>query len=298
MERERDDRGQFADEIDPEDTLQVFTEREDMAEPITAGEVEEKLGWSRRTAHNKLEKLERRGVIKSKKIGARGKVWWVPISQDLVSLSSLNLSETGIPTTPEEILDILGDSLPGRNDETKRERAEVVLTAYRYLQAEGEASTNEIRNYTHERHPVEATDKQSGPERLWVNYLRDALAELPGVEGGNVSRAGAWRYIDPAGELAQKLDNVELDDWVALREVAGEGKIADRQRAMIQLAYDQLRGNELRKADFKERLPDYTAHYADFNGLWTYCIRDALASADDVSIQDEGRYTIFARPSA
>lgn len=77
--RGRDDGGRFADGIDPETVLDVFDAREDLARPITATDVVDELGIARRTAHNKLNALVERGVLETRKIGARGRVWWTPI---------------------------------------------------------------------------------------------------------------------------------------------------------------------------------------------------------------------------
>lgn len=62
--------------VTPEDVLEVFDERGDASEPLTAPEVADELGCSRRTALNKLHKLADRGSVKSKKVGGRSRVWW------------------------------------------------------------------------------------------------------------------------------------------------------------------------------------------------------------------------------
>ena len=78
-DRDRNESGQYADGIDPETVLEVVDAREDLARPITAGDVVDELGIARRTAHNKLGALVERGVLETRKIGARGRVWWRPI---------------------------------------------------------------------------------------------------------------------------------------------------------------------------------------------------------------------------
>jgi len=57
----------------------VFESREDYAEPLTASEVAEELGCSRRTALNKLHELEGETELTSKKVGGRSRVWWIPV---------------------------------------------------------------------------------------------------------------------------------------------------------------------------------------------------------------------------
>ena len=59
-----------------EDALRVFEEREDEKEPLTAVDVAEGMGSSRRTATNRLDELVEGGRLKTKKTGARGRVYW------------------------------------------------------------------------------------------------------------------------------------------------------------------------------------------------------------------------------
>jgi len=57
----------------------VFEDREDYAEPLTASEVADQLGCSRRTALNKLHDLQEETDLTSKKVGGRSRVWWIPV---------------------------------------------------------------------------------------------------------------------------------------------------------------------------------------------------------------------------
>ena len=82
--RKRNDQGRYADGIAPETVLEVFDEREDPARPVTAGDVVDELGIARRTAHNKLNRLVERGVLDTRKVGAKGRVWWQPIRQESI----------------------------------------------------------------------------------------------------------------------------------------------------------------------------------------------------------------------
>ncbi|MFC4552535.1 PAS domain-containing protein [Halorussus sp. GCM10023401] len=49
-----------------------------VCDPVTASEVGEELGCTRRAALNKLDELAERGDIESKTVGARSRVWWRP----------------------------------------------------------------------------------------------------------------------------------------------------------------------------------------------------------------------------
>ena len=61
------------------DVIEVFRERTDYAEPLTASEVAERLGCSRRTALNRLHDVQEETDVTSKKVGGRSRVWWVPV---------------------------------------------------------------------------------------------------------------------------------------------------------------------------------------------------------------------------
>ncbi|MGM0590042.1 MAG: PAS domain S-box protein [Halobacteriota archaeon] len=60
------------------ETLATFQRIAPRGTPLTASEVADELGCTRRTAYNRLEKLVERGDVKTKKVGARGRVWWLP----------------------------------------------------------------------------------------------------------------------------------------------------------------------------------------------------------------------------
>ncbi|WP_192918500.1 bacterio-opsin activator domain-containing protein [Salinigranum salinum] len=62
--------------IDLTDVLAVFERQERLGTPLTAPEVADRLGCARRTAHKKLTRLSERGDLSTKKVGARGRVWW------------------------------------------------------------------------------------------------------------------------------------------------------------------------------------------------------------------------------
>jgi MarR-like DNA-binding transcriptional regulator SgrR of sgrS sRNA len=64
------------------DVTDVFQDREDYAEPLTASEIADRLGCSRRTALNKLHDLQEETDITSKKVGGRSRVWWIPVHVD------------------------------------------------------------------------------------------------------------------------------------------------------------------------------------------------------------------------
>ncbi|QLK27194.1 hypothetical protein HYG81_06210 [Natrinema zhouii] len=77
-DRERSDTGEFDDHIPVDRVRAVFDELEDSAEPLDAGTVAEHADMARRTAHNKLNDLVDEGELRTKKVGARGRIWWIP----------------------------------------------------------------------------------------------------------------------------------------------------------------------------------------------------------------------------
>jgi len=73
MERERDDSGQYTEQVSPERVLNAFDEVD--LPVLTASEVAEEIGSSRSAAYNKLETLVDRGKLHKKKVGARAVVY-------------------------------------------------------------------------------------------------------------------------------------------------------------------------------------------------------------------------------
>lgn len=59
-------------------TLAAFDVQGEPGEPLTTREVAEALDVTRRAAYDRLESLADRGDLETKKVGARGRVWWRP----------------------------------------------------------------------------------------------------------------------------------------------------------------------------------------------------------------------------
>ncbi len=64
--------------IDEGDVLSVFDDLAKRAEPLTAEEVANATGCSRRMAHDTLDSLTEQGHLKSKQFGERIQAWWRP----------------------------------------------------------------------------------------------------------------------------------------------------------------------------------------------------------------------------
>jgi response regulator of citrate/malate metabolism len=73
MERERDDSGQYTEQVTLKSVLAVFEKA--IIPVLTAKEVAEELDCSRPAAYNKLEELVDREELHKKKVGARAAVY-------------------------------------------------------------------------------------------------------------------------------------------------------------------------------------------------------------------------------
>lgn len=73
MERERDEGGQYVEQVTLDRVLDVFANAE--IPVLTANEVAEELECSRPAAYNKLETLVEDGELQKKKVGARAVVY-------------------------------------------------------------------------------------------------------------------------------------------------------------------------------------------------------------------------------
>ncbi|MGQ3327631.1 helix-turn-helix domain-containing protein [Halorubrum sp. FL23] len=73
MNKERDDSGQYTEQITLDSVMSVFDRVE--VPVLTASEVAEELDCSRPSAYNKLENLVEQGDLYKKKVGARAVVY-------------------------------------------------------------------------------------------------------------------------------------------------------------------------------------------------------------------------------
>jgi hypothetical protein len=279
--------GEYTTNIRADDALDVFRGRPDRAKPLGSADIQEALGWSRGTVHNKLNELVERGDLETRTIGSRTRVWWEPIPR-----GGVFEEHRGIPTTPEDIRDWV--DITARTEEVAQNRARAIYAAYELLRERKEAMIAELRDVAVETNP---DDESNNPHGHWVNYLREALRPLPGTvppgRGGTGESEAIWRFIDPDGELAEQLD-VELDDWIATVETPGTDERKKHRRALLQMAYEYLqKEGEASKSDFKQALPSYTGQYTNFDGLWSYYLRSTLIDAPGVEYDGGGRHSAF-----
>jgi len=202
--RARNEHGQYVGRVSLDATLSVFHAREDAAKPLTATDVMEALDCSRRTAHNKLEELERTDKIESRKVGARSRVFWVPLSQDQPPARGRSDATDETPphdrVTPDatsaDALDhppvvssaIERAELPGSGPMLDARR-EALSAAYQYLTDHPEAKKSDfLRDVYHDY----AAGFES-PEGWW-NAIQPALKQLPGVDPPE-ERGHVWHFL-------------------------------------------------------------------------------------------------------
>ena len=189
-ERERNARGEFTDRIPPEAALDAFEAREDAARPLTAADVMEALDCSRRTAHNKLNALVDEGVLETRKIGARSRVWWLPIpAVEAPAARGTAADDPDRTDGPSEAeLAIRAAELPG-SGRTLDARREALAAAYEYLTSHPSATKSDFLEDVYPKYPA----KFETPEGWW-NAIQPALKELPAVDPPE-ERGHLWQFL-------------------------------------------------------------------------------------------------------
>jgi len=74
-DRERNDRGQFVEEITLEDVIEVLQGSDSPV--VTVKEVGEKLGYTSEAARQKLLALRDQGIVERRQVGDGAVVWWL-----------------------------------------------------------------------------------------------------------------------------------------------------------------------------------------------------------------------------
>ncbi|MWV39933.1 HTH domain-containing protein [Natrialba sp. INN-245] len=193
-DRERNDHGQYADRILPEAALEPFEKREDHGRPLTASDVMEALDCSRRTAHNKLNDLVERGELETRKVGARGRVWWIPIeaTPDAVRAGFETDHEPDgterDETTPSVEEAIRTADLPG-SGATLEARRDALRAAYEYIVDNPSATKSDFLEHVYPDYPADFETEEG-----WWNAIQPALKELPAVDPPE-ERGHIWNFL-------------------------------------------------------------------------------------------------------
>ncbi|MFC7154020.1 ArsR family transcriptional regulator [Halomarina halobia] len=181
-ERVRNEFGQYADRIPALAALEVFEAREDRARPLTATDVMEALDCSRRTAHNKLDELVERDLLATRKVSARGRVWWVPMERPG------DAARPSRSATAEREVAIERVDLPG-SGETLADRREALRAAYDYLRAHPSAKKSDFLRDVFPENPAGYETAEG-----WWNAIQPALKDLPGVDPPK-ERGHIWHFL-------------------------------------------------------------------------------------------------------
>ncbi|MFC6954694.1 winged helix-turn-helix domain-containing protein [Halorubellus litoreus] len=177
--RERNDDAGNSGRVPLDAILDVFHQRHDQARPLTASDIMENVNCSRRTAHNKLNELVEQGVLETRKVGSRSRVWWKPMPKtDDVDQDSSSSIEGLVEQT----------DLPGTG-KTLKTRQEALIAAYEYLQEHPEAKKSDFLQDVFPENPAEYQTAEG-----WWNAIQPALAELPGVNPPE-ERGHIWHFL-------------------------------------------------------------------------------------------------------
>jgi hypothetical protein len=199
------DRGP-APRITPDAVEEVFSGREDRAEPLTAKEVGDALDCSRRTALNRLHDLEEADAVASKKVGGRAKVWWIPIVRSEQSdafeadglcgdpATTLGDVKPSNDTSPWEQTVFPEMDIPGP-EEYDDARRNTVRKMWEYLKEHGKAQKSDFKPI------VESEEVGTDFESFWEYSIREpkTLTNLPDVEPPS-DRGHTYRYVGDSGE--------------------------------------------------------------------------------------------------
>ena len=190
-DRERNRAGQYTDRVPPEAALEVFEEREDHGRPLTASDVMDALDCSRGTAHNKLEELVDRGYLKTRKVGARSRVWWIPIPDRPQRASATDGTRTDSERSigrSDVYASIREADLPGAGETLEARRA-ALFAAFEYLSNHPSATKSDFLENVYPDHPAEFETAEG-----WWNAIQPALKELPGVDPPE-ERGRLWKFF-------------------------------------------------------------------------------------------------------
>lgn len=104
--------------VSPDRVLEVFGSLAPAGTPLTTPEVAAEFDCTDRTIYNKLDALVEAGTLKTKKVGARGRVWWRPvdIETECSGITQARESVRGYPVFDSEMVGVVVWS---RNDSSE-----------------------------------------------------------------------------------------------------------------------------------------------------------------------------------
>lgn len=182
----------------PSAVLEEFDALAPPGTPLTTPEVADGFDCTSRTIYNKLETLVDEGVLETKKVGARGRVWWRPPHNhddtDRESRSEVD---------PDELtVDQLLASVPGHYLVVEPDEYEIVAVSDAYLSVTMTDRRTILGRSLFDVFPTEPTDS----EAEGVRRLRASLDRVVAEERTDVMAVTHYRIPNPES------DNDEFED--------------------------------------------------------------------------------------
>jgi len=168
-----------------------------------------------------------------------------------------------------------------------RQRA-MVQRAHDYLQENERATKDELEEvlppYT--AHYIDF-------EGFWSSCLKEAFNASDDLYKPTRSHQ-YWYYTGGNGEKSQLKLDVEIEDWVLKQDISGQDRTIQQRQSLLQFAYEYLQQVETAKRYdfeeyFRENIPGNTGQYRNFDGLWSYLIKDGLKQAPGVDVIQSGK---------
>lgn len=201
--------------------------------------------------------------------------------------------------TPEEVEAVI-ESFQVRPD-----RTDAIRAAFAYLQYWDEATAGEIADDVYDEHPAGYPD----PDEWWEQFVREYLAELPGVQRPDDGET--WRYDETAGDggTAARDDDaastdrsrrdgrdVDLDEPTdprgGLKHALETLDATEPEREAVLAAATLLRERGTATEDELAAAvhADYDAGYGTPESLWERCLRPAFESLPEIEHRSERRW--------
>ncbi|WP_458209877.1 GAF domain-containing protein [Haladaptatus sp. NG-SE-30] len=231
--------------------------------PVTTPEVAEHFDCTNRTIYNRLETLVEDGVIETKKVGARGRVWWQPVGDD-----EPTEHDSGATVT-ESTFRQLFENVPGLYLIVEPEDYEIVAVSDAYLDATMTERAEIMEQTLFEIFPADPVDPNpEGPPRLRKSLERVKAEQetdvmpvtfypIPRPNSEDDEFEDRWRtptnapVVDESGDINYIIHRVE-DVTPVVRQLQADGGEAVLDRLDTRdshLATDiMLRGQELHEA--------------------------------------------------
>jgi|GEM_PF-235429 len=200
--------------------------------------------------------------------------------------------------TPEEVEAAI------QSFQVRPDRTDAIRAAFAYLRHWDEATADEIAADVYDEHPAGYPD----PDAWWNQFVREYLAELPGVQRPDDGET--WRYDETAGDggTAARDDaaptdqprrngrEVDLDEPTdprgGLKHALETLDASDAEREAVLAAATLLRERGTATEDELSAAvhADYAAGYETPEAIWERCLRPAFESLPEIERRSERQW--------